>query len=365
MRNPERTMQQIDPLAAGTSWDVSLFISSVTWSYVVYVSVTTYAHATSGWLLLLAVVLFTAAVVVHLWSSAPSHAPYTRANYTIFVALSITAAALQIASDGTNYTSLASMWGPVGLALMFAASSGYRSLSDQHYAGLAAVLVLGTVLYFEGLNHAMPFGPVYYAVAGVSLIGIIVLGQASYTNKVSSILRAWNKNVQESPVTRSMVGDPELELSLTHSPRELFLSILETGRVSEQNIATARELSQEIRGQLVELAEQTWVERAGCQLRDPERVLSQLDLSAQSAVSALLVGLLDFGVTDIVVSLRTDPIQHKLSCVIQGQAAQTEDKASKLRSDMASFLRVMYVVFEEVRFIDKDGQVNVMFYYAR
>lgn len=364
MRKPERTMQQIDPLAAGTSWDVSLFISISTWAYVIFVTISTYPQARLGWLLLLSVAVFTAAIVVHLWSSAPSRAPYRRVNYTIFVVLAISASALEIASVGHGYTSLTSMWGPVALALMFAASSGYRSLSDQHFAGLAAVLVVGTILYFEGLDQNLPFGPIYLAVSGTSLIGIMVLGQASYTNKATSILRAWQKNVTESPVEQSMVGDPELELSLTNKPRELFLSILESGRISERDISAARTLSQQIRAELVQLADQTWVERAGCELHDPEHVLSKLDLTAQSAISALLVGLSDFGVSDIVVSVRTDPVSHKLSCVIQGVAENSQPRAHKLRTDLASFLRVMYVVFEDVRFIEQDSQVNVMFYYA-
>lgn len=364
MRNQERTMQQIDPLAAGTSWDVSLFISLSTWAFAVFISVEDYAHAGNGWLLLLAIALFSAAVIVHLWSSAPRNAPYTRLRYSIFVTLAITAAAVQIASDGSGYTSLTTMWGPVSLALLFAAASGYRSLPDQHFAGLAAVLTLGTVLYFDGANQNIPFGQVYYAVSGVTLIAIVVLGQASYTFKATRILMKWEKNIADSPVEPSIAGEPELALPLTASSREFFFSILESGRVTDQDIDTARQLSAEIRSQLVELSGQTWVERAGCALHDPERVLTKLDLSAQSAVSALLAGLTDFGVENIQLSLRTDPIQKRLSFVVQGIVSQGAEKSSKLRTDVSSFLRVMYVVFEDVRFIDKDGQVNVMFYYA-
>jgi hypothetical protein len=357
-------MQQIDPLAAGTSWDASLFISISTWAYAVFVSVINLEHASNPWLLLFSLVLLSVAIVVHLWSSAPRHAPYRRANYTVFITLAIIAATLQISADGQGFTSLTTMWAPLGLALLFAASSGYRSLPDQHFAGLVAFVVLGTVFYLDGITENLPFGAVYYAVSGVTLIAIIVLGQASYTNKASRILRAWQKNVAESPVDATMVGDPELELSLTNRPREFFLAILESGRISDQDVVKARELASEVRSQLIELSEKTWVERADCELQDPERVLTHFDLSAQSAISALLSGLKNFGVTDIVVSLRTDPVNHKLSAVIQGVDVHAAGKVSKLRSDMSPFLRVMYVVFDDVRFIEKDDQVNVMFYYA-
>lgn len=364
MRNQERTMQQIDPLAAGTSWDVSLFISITTWALAVFISVGNFAHASNGVLLLLAVVLFTAAIVVHLWFSAPRHAPYRRINYTVFVVLAISAACIQIASDGHGYTSLTTMWGPVGVALLFAAASGYRSLPDQYYAGLAAILTIGTVLYLNGADQDLPFGQVYYAVSGVAFIAIIVMGQASYTYKATRILISWQKTVADSPVEPSMAGNPELELPLTEEPRAFFVSLLESGRISEKDVVTARELSRHIRSQLLELSEQTWVERAGCKLHDPERVLSQLDVSAQSAISALLTGLTSFGVTQIQVSVRQDPVQRRLSFVIQGLDSPLKAQAGKLRTDISSFLRVMYVVFEDVRFIDKDDQVNVMFYYA-
>jgi hypothetical protein len=364
MRNQERTMQQIDPLAAGTSWDVSLFMSVTTWAVAVFISVGNFAHASNGFLVLLSVLLFSAAIVVHLWSSAPKHAPYRRINYTVFVALAISAACVQVASDGHGYTSLTTMWGPVGVALLFAAASGYRSLPDQYYAGLAAILTIGTVLYFDGAHQDLPFGQVYYAASGVAFIAIIVMGQASYTYKATRILLAWKKTVANSPVEPSLVGKPELDLPLTEAPREFFVTLLESGRISEKDVVRARELSQNIRSQLLELSEQTWVERAGCTLQDPERVLPQLDLSAQSAISALLTGLTGFGVTQIQVSVRTDPVQRRLSFVIQGLDSPLKAQAGKLRTDIASFLRVMYVVFEDVRFIDKDDQVNVMFYYA-
>jgi hypothetical protein len=51
--------------------------------------------------------------------------------------------------------------------------------------------------------------------------------------------------------------------------------------------------------------------------------------------------------------------------VIQGAETEETITGGKLRTHVSSFLRVMYVVFEDVRFINNDGQVNVMFYYAK
>ena len=76
-------------------------------------------------------------------------------------------------------------------------------------------------------------------------------------------------------------------------------------------------------------------------------------------------GLVDAGIQNLQISLRMDPLSKRLSCVIQGTESEKSLKGGKLRTHVSSFLRVMYVVFEDVRFINNDGQVNVMFYYAK
>ena len=365
MRKQERTMQQLDPLAAGTSWDVVVTFSLITWSYAVLVSITSYRLSDNPAFLMVALVLLTAAIGIHLWSAAPQHAPYGRRSFIFVVALVISAAVFQIGSDVNGSNSLLTEWGPIAVALVFASASGYRSLPDQYFAGLAAVVTLFIALGIDSFHHALPFGMFYFCVAGVALIGIVVLGQASYTFKASRILMAWQKTVNETAVPPGLVTSSEIAVPLTRDARELLVGLLASGRVTEADTQRARELASDIRTELVLLADQTWVERAGCVLHDPEKVLNKFGLSAQSTISALITGLRDAQVQDLQVSLRVDPSSSRLSCVIQGVESPQAFTYGKLRTHMSSFLRVMYVVFEDVRFINNDGQVNVMFYYAK
>lgn len=365
MRKQERTLQQLDPLAAGTSWDVALFFGIATWAYAVIVSISNFRSIDNASYLGISLVAITAGVLVHLWSAAPRHAPYTRRKYSIVVFLIITAGAFEIASDGGGTISMLTDWGPIAVALIFASASGYRPLPDQYYAGLAAVLTLGGVLTIDGLHHNLPFGLAYFCVSGVTLIAIVVLGQASYTYKASRILMAWQKTVNENVVDPAAVSTELLAEPITHEAREFLVGLLESGRITEQDTEQARALAGQIRSQLLEMTDQSWVERAGCTLHDPEHVLGELELSAQSAISALITGLNEASVADIHVSIRLDPISQRLSCVIQGTEAAQGMSGSKLRTHLSSFLRVMYVVFEDVRFINNDGHVNVMFYYAK
>jgi hypothetical protein len=365
MRKSERTMQQLDPLAAGTSWDVAVFFSLATWAYAVIVSAITFKAIENPGFLIAALITLTATVAVHLWSAAPRNAPYTRLHFSIVVALAITTAALQISSDGTGSVTMLLEWGPISVALLFASASGYRSLPDQYFAGLAAVLTLFGVLALDSLRHPQPFGMFYFCVSGVALIAIVVLGQASYTFKATRILMAWQKTVNETAVEPGEINEVDIAGPLTREAREVLVSLLSSGRVTEADNKRARELAGSIRSELVLLSDQTWVERSGCVLHDPEKVLSKLDLSAQSSISALVTGLVDAGVQHLQISLRTDPQSERLSCVIQGSESPASMTGGKLRTHVSSFLRVMYVVFEDVRYINNDGQVNVMFYYAK
>lgn len=364
MRNPERTMQQLDPLAAGTSWDVAVFFSLVSWVYAMLVTVLTRSETDNAVFLALSIIVLTATVVAHLWFAAPRHAPYTRGKYGVFVFLAISAAVFQIASDGVGNISMLTEWGPIVLALLFASASGYRSLPDQYFAGLTAVVVISAALVLDSFHHSLAFGTFYFCVSGVALIAIVVLGQASYTFKASRILMAWQATVNETAVDPGEITPEDVAGPLTIESRDFLVSLLESGRVTEQDTERARELATRIRGELVLLTDQTWVERSGAVLLDPEGVLKKLDLSAQSSISALIMGLAEAGVEQIYLSLRMDPASKRLSCVVQGTETNSDVTGGKLRTHLASFLRVMYVVFEDVRFINNDGQVNVMFYYA-
>ena len=365
MRRQERTMQQLDPLAAGTSWDVAVTFSLLTWAYAVIVSISSFGYTDNPVFLIVALVILTISICYHLWSAAPQHAPYPRRNYIFVVTLTISAAVFQIASDGTGSISMLTEWGPIAVALVFASASGYRSLPDLYYGGLAAVVALFAALGLDSLHHPLPFGMLYFCVSGVALVSIVVLGQGSYTYKASRILMAWQKTVNETAVEPGIVAATDIAGPLSREARELLVELLARGRITEADTQRARQLSAEIRSELLLLAEQTWVERSGCTLHDPEKVLSKFDLSAQSAISALISGLLEAGVVNLQVSLRVDPSSERLSCVIQGTESLHALTGGKLRTHLASFLRVMYVVFEDVRFINNDGHVNVMFYYAK
>lgn len=368
MKPQGRSLQQIDPLTAGTSWDSSVFIAVVAWVYAIVASVATMRHLAVPLYMAFAVALITVALALHLWFAAPRHAPYRKSSYSLVVALTISAAVFQILAAGTLETTFLFEWGPIVTALVFASASGYRPLPDQYFAGLAAVLTIGGTLAWIGMQMEVPFGVAYFAVAGITLIAIVVLGQASYTMKAAGVLRAWNATVAEQPQSS---GDSQRAVSAEVTEpfmaevKHFYVSLLESGKVTSEDVERARQLSGEIRGELLTISTRTWVERIGCELHDPEHLLGHFDLPTQSSISALISGLRENGVRSIVVSLRSDPTSGRMSCVVLGKESTTQSGPShRLRGKLAPYLRVMYVVFEDVRMIEQDGEVKVLFYYA-
>ena len=336
MSDRGRSLQQIDPLTAATSWEAAIIIVLVTWVYVVLATISSLAHVSHIALMAMAVMFMTISLGLHLWFAAPRHAPYGKWSYAIVVFFAISAACFQVSAMDTHVTGYFLEWGPIALALLFASASGYRPLSDQYYAGLAAVLSVGGLLALTSLNLNIPFGPAYFAVSGITLIGIVVLGQASYTQKATSVLRAWNATLSEQtqpPSQPQSAVTVDVTKPFIDEVKHFYVELLETGRVNAE---------------------------------DPEQLLGRFDLSSQSSISALITGLRDNGVRSITVSLRSDPVTGRLSCVVLGKDHGERNAASyRLRIKLAPYLRVMYVVFHDVRMIEQDGEVKVLFYYAQ
>ncbi|BDU11370.1 hypothetical protein AINA4_12910 [Aurantimicrobium sp. INA4] len=368
MSNKGRSLQQIDPLTAATSWEAAIFIILLTWVYVVLATVSSLVHVSHVALMAIAVTFMTLSFGLHLWFAAPRHAPYGKRSYALVVFFAISAACFQVGSMDNHVTGYFFEWGPIALALLFASASGYRPLSDQYFAGLAAVLSVGGLLALTSLRLDIPFGPAYFAVSGITLIAIVVLGQASYTQKATSVLRAWNATVSELTQQPSQPRNSvtaEVTKPFLDEVKHFYVELLETGRVNAVDVEKARQLSGEIRSELLTLSTRTWVERIGCELHDPENLLGRFDLASQSSISALITGLRDNGVRSISVSLRSDPVTGRLSCVVLGKDdGGRSDSSYRLRTKLAPYLRVMYVVFQDVRMIEQDGEVKVLFYYA-
>lgn len=364
MRVQEKSMQQLDPLAAAASWDTSVFFVILTWAYAILATVTELSQATFPFMMIVALVSLTVGGIAHLWFASPAQWPYRRMNYSIVVGFVVIAGMLQVISMVGFYQPFLAEWGPIAVALIFAAASGYRPVLDQHIAGLCAAVGIGSALFITAMYTETPFGPLYYSVAGVSLLSIVVLGQAAYTRKASTTLLTWHTNMSQARTTADSSDLGREIVSAAQDAQDFIISLLESGKVTMRDTYKASELSATLRHDLIELSSLSWVERSGYQLDDPERLLERFDLSAQSALSALMLGLTTPSVINEALSLRAEPHTQRISCVLVADLSQDSTMTTtEMRSMLAPYMRVMHVVFDDVRLINTEGEVKVMFYY--
>lgn len=361
----QNTLQKVDPLAALTSWDTTVVLALIAWVYSLFASLADVGRGHNVALLLVAVILLTCGLFLHLWFAVPRHAPYSRTRY-IFVVLTVLAAsALQLLSisEVEHFTILD--WGPIALALVLATASGYRPLVDQYVAGITVLFVMGTLLAWVGSRDQLLYGLPFFVISGLVVIVLVVVGQASYTRKALKILYSW---LEASVFTRqkndSLIQDVRLT-SLTNA-QDFLISVLEKGNISRSDVTSSRKLAQEVREELITFSSQSWLEHAGYEISDPQSLVSEWLLPAQTTFLAFLDQLKEQELSDIKISVTDEKSARRMSIVVLARTPQGDVvNLNKLRSALSPYLRVMYVVFDHVRLMSDSDTVKVMFYYVR
>jgi hypothetical protein len=369
MRRAERTMQQLDPLGAGGSWDAALLISLGTWTYVVLNAVTDLSTAPTPSLTVVAALSFTLAIVAHLWSAAPRHAPYTRTRFIVVSILLVVGAVAQVMSfDGTT-PSLGNDWGVIVVALIMASSSVFRPAADMQLVGLAVVVAIGIALALDSASSQHVFGTAYYVVLGLSPIMIVVLGQASYTFKATTIMLSWRRSLEKlrddsAPSVRTSLAlsvGAQLAEEFGDQTRPLLVGILDSGRISAADAEAARQLAVSLRARLLTVSSQSWLERTGATVVDADSRVDEYNPSARAAMIALISGLSQGGVPSPSVTLLPDPGTRQILAEVLWKSWDSE---ARIRTALAPYLRVMYVIFDDVRVSYRAGQVTLKFQYG-
>ncbi len=365
MKRRERTMQQLDPLGSAGSRDSAVVITLVTWTYVAIGTVLDISVTNKSIELTCALLLMSAACVVNLVASSPSKAPYSRKMFSVMLALAISGAVFQLAAVHGRDTSLANDWGPLALALLLASASVFRPRYDQYVAGITSIVVIGVVLWVESMQFEPPFGAAYFVVTGISPVVIVVMGQASYTGKATRTMLAWGSRVDGSSAERDAVGvmasvGQQLTREFRADVDPLLIGILQKDLVSSADIETARVVAGNVRQRLMELSQQSWLARLGVTVMDPDGLVTHLDDSARTAVTALVQGFGQLGTTTPTVWISG---ANQRGIDIELSSKITHDSL-RLRSDLAPYLRVMYVVFDDVRVTYAKTEVRLKFHYG-
>ncbi len=362
-------MQQLNPLGSAGSWELAVVLSLATWSYVLLSSVIGQDRVSDGSLMILAVAVFTVAVVVNLLVSAPRSGMYRRFDYVVVVGLALGAALLQGFASAGGPASISTDWGPLALAGILAAASSFRPQGDQLWAGVSSAAVIAVQKIFEGIHADAPFGDAYFTLTAVAPIVIVTLGQAAYSGYAIRTLKAWRRGFEQTQASvGSLVGaggdhslGQELVASLSVEVQPLLARILLADRITTEDSALAVVASDRIRSRLVALSQQTWVERLEVTVSDPNRVADRFDLSARTAITALFSGMARQSVENIAVALTLVPESSTVKVEISGHFVHPK---FHVRTQLAPIFRVLYVVFVNVRIAYEATSMTVQFEYG-
>ena len=193
-------------------------------------------------------------------------------------------------------------WAPLVCSLTLLAMAPYSSSQQLAVVGavivaVAAVTVLVLVLpdeqswppYTTFLIVLFPI--VIGAIGGILLVQAIISGLARWSERPLHLTASARDDdsalvAEIDAVTSARIADA---LQLIHR-------VLERGRVSHDDAATAVQLAERLRAELTDDVDRTWIERVAhgqpVQVDDPDRLADQLDVAQRTALRALIDALL-------------------------------------------------------------------------
>lgn len=362
-------MQQLNPLGSGGMWHVAVLISLSVWSFVIITSISQWTEATYPELLIGCITFFSAAITVHLWAAAPPHAPYRSTPYRLVAALSTLGAVSQVFAMHTNDPRMAVVWGPIATAFLMASASVFRPALDQFLTGFAVVTVMASAVIIDGQAHDHVFGMTYVALAVVGIVIIIMAGQASYTLVATQSLDAWNRSTRGAQLeqlqnTREKVSADvmaQLSREFQAEAEPLLISVVQAGRISPTEVENSRTLAERVRSRLLEINEQNWLQAAGSDVVDEHHLVDTIDDSVRSALIALCVGIELSGLGrprfELTQGSRPGAVEIRMHATVG-------ENLARARIDLAPYIRVVYVVFDDVRVSFRDDKVSLQFKYG-
>ena len=363
------SMTQINPLGSSGSWEVAVVLGLATWSYVVLSTVVGFPTLPQPDKMVLAVILITVAVIMNMVATAPRSREYRRYDFVLVAGLALGAALLQGAASAGRIASIATDWGPLAFAGILAAASAFRPRFDLLWAGFSAALVVGIQKTFEGHAIVLPYGLVYFVLMAVAPIVIVSLGQAAYTGYAIRSLNAWRRGIQQAQVQSDSLAPLGTARTISHNllsefrfdVQPLLMRILRSGRITAADVTIAAAAAERIRGRLVSLSAQTWLERLAVEAIDDDAVTEKFDVSSRAAITALVSGMRTQGLTDIVV--RLTPLADSARIQVYVSAHHTQSRFA-LRAKLAPIFRVLYVVFFAVSAVYGTATLTVQFDYG-
>jgi hypothetical protein len=232
---------------------------------------------------------------------------------------------LSVLLSGVGYSGgglrLELWWASIGLAFVLVSLAPYSSTIRMITVGAISCLVTVAVVILTGLSGAGPWPPVSTVLLGVGPVLIAAVAGSVFSYQVAWRIADWASMRSETRLSSSVLGETaklrilRSELAdVSDRALPLLQSVVEGGVVTDETRAQAAALSEELRAELVERSNRSWLDRLAPGLRltvvDSEHRADRMTPPQRSALLGLLHAATDGGGQEqapLVIELRGEP----------------------------------------------------------
>jgi hypothetical protein len=212
-------------------------------------------------------------------------------------------------------------WASIGLAFVLASLAPYSSTIRMITVGAVSCLVTVAVVILTGLSGAGHWPPVSTVLLGVGPVLIAAVAGSVFSYQVAWRIADWASMRSDTRLSSSVLGETaklrilRSELAdVSDRALPLLQGVVEAGIVTDEIRAQAAALSEELRAELVERSNRSWLDRLAPGLKltvvDSEHRADRMTPPQRSALLGLLRAASDGGGQEqspLLIELRGEP----------------------------------------------------------
>jgi|GEM_PF-2839101 len=222
--------------------------------------------------------------------------------------------------DGSRVT-VEIWWAPIGLAFLVASLTPYSSATRLLVVGSTTAIFTFAVILWVPFNRAERWPPFTEALIGSGPVLVAVAAGSVFAYQVSMRIERWALTDPGSSLTSGVLGESAKLLILRNEVASvvdrvvpLLRKVAESGVVTAEDRLQAQQLSEEVRAELVEKSNRSWLDtlapRMNLSILDTEHRADQMTTHQRAALLGLLKAATESadGVRSaIVIQLRGEP----------------------------------------------------------
>jgi len=382
----ERTVQQLDPLAALMSRPTGYLAAVAVPGYAAFMSWQNRGQIENTLLAVVAVVLVLAAGIVLCVDTSPLRAPVSSRTLVVVVSVSMGALLLSSLSMWSTDAYIRDDWGTAVIGMYIVALAPYRPAKELATAGVLGAIFAALIAVVQAESFVTAVPPIAFVVVAVTPVLAMSLAAAAFTDVLVRSLDRWRVRARRAftamtdgsgeSIARSVQQDSVTVLNQEVVP--FFSTLLDGATVTAISRQRAREIAETVRSAMVADVDRTWLETVVAQasrryqhgseavsgvVRDESRLAEQMSTDERTAVRALIVALHAHESFDArTASIDIDGRGAYCDVVMRARMDATD---GTLRGDLAPFIAVARVMFSDLQLEHEHPYLTLRFSYEQ